>query len=52
MAEAAKQQAILDIKEDLERNHKCFIAFFQELDEVMEELVEEQNQAQLKLSKV
>ena len=50
MAEQAKQQAIQDIKEDLERNHKCFIAFFQELDEVMDALVEEQSQEQLKLS--
>lgn len=52
MAEQAKQQAIQDIKEDLERNHKCFIAFFQELDEVMDALVEEQSQEQLKLSEV
>ena len=52
MTEAAKQQAIQDIKEDLEKNHKCFIAFFTELDEVMEELVNEQNEQQQKISKV
>lgn len=52
MAEQAKIQAIQDIKEDLERQHKCFISFVQELDEVMEALVEEQSQEQLKVSRV
>ena len=42
----AKQQAILDIKEDLKRNHKCFLAFHSELDPVMESLVNQQIKAQ------
>ena len=42
----AKQQAILDIKEDLERQNKCFLAFRSELDSVMGKLVREQLHAQ------
>lgn len=45
MAEEAKQQAIQDIKEDLEKNHKCFLAFHTELDPIMEQLVNEQLRA-------
>ena len=38
----AKQKAIEDIKDDLQRNGKCFIAFITELDETMDNLVKEQ----------
>ena len=52
MAEEAKQQAVQDIKEDLERHHRCFIAFLVELDPIMEQLVQQQSKEQLKLSKI
>ena len=39
---SAKQQAILDIKEELSRQGKCFIAFVEKLNPVMDYLVKEQ----------
>lgn len=42
----AREQAIKDIKEELEREHKAFIAFRKELNPVMNELVKEQLQEQ------
>ena len=39
MANKAKEQAIADIKQDLERNHKSFIAFRTELNPVMNKIV-------------
>ena len=39
---SAKDCAVQDIKDDLQRNNKCFIAFISELDETMENLVNEQ----------
>lgn len=50
MAEKAKEQAILDIKEELAKSHKCFLAFLSSLDEVMDELVNEQLNEQEKLT--
>ena len=38
MAEQAKRQAIEDIKAELEKSGKCFLAFRGELDPVMEKL--------------
>ncbi len=35
----AKQQAVLDILDDLGRDSKCFLAFREKLNPVMEELV-------------
>ena len=49
MSNSAKQQAIKDIKDDLERNGKCFLAFRTNLDNTMERLVD--NQAMLQLIK-
>ena len=37
-----KDYAVQDIKDDLQRNGKCFIAFITELDETMDNLVNEQ----------
>lgn len=45
----AKQQAILDIKEELENTGKAFIAFHKELDAPIQEIVKEQLKAQRKL---
>ena len=42
MTTTAKQQAILDIKEDLGRQHKCFIAFHRKLNPAIERLVKAQ----------
>lgn len=39
---SVKQQAVMDIQEELSRQGKCFIAFYSELDEVMDELVSNQ----------
>ena len=36
---SAKEIAIQDIKQDLERQHKCFIAFRSELDPAIDKLV-------------
>ena len=38
----AKQQALVDIQEDLNKNHKSFIAFRNELNTVMRKIVSEQ----------
>ena len=43
---SAKQAAILDIQEDLSRQGKCFIAFREKLNPVMDSLVSEQLKAQ------
>ena len=47
---SVKQQAILDIQEELSKRGKCFIAFVVELDPVMDELVKEQLDAQSSIS--
>ena len=44
---SAKQAAVIDIQEDLSREGKCFIAFIERLDPIMEKLVEEQSCKQL-----
>ena len=46
----AKQQAIKDIRDELKKNHKAFIAFKKVLNPVMDELVEEQIHAQERVS--
>lgn len=43
---SAKEQAILDIKEDLKKTSKCFIAFRTKLNPVMNYLVHQQLKAQ------
>ena len=47
MSNSAKQQAIKDIKDDLKRNGKCFLAFRTNLDNTMERLVDSQAMLQL-----
>lgn len=42
MTTTPKQQAILDIKEDLTRQHKAFIAFHKRLNPAIEQLVQAQ----------
>lgn len=39
---SVRDYAVQDIKDDLQRNGKCFIAFITELDETMDNLVNEQ----------
>jgi len=51
MSNKAKEQAIEDIKADLQRNHKAFIAFRSYLNSTMDKLVEEQLQLQTNLAK-
>ena len=51
MAEQAKRQAIEDIKAELKKSGKCFLAFRSKLNPVMEELVNEQINEQIKLKK-
>ena len=51
MAEQAKKQAIQDIKEELARNHKCFLTFRSSLNKVMNQLVKEQLEEQQNISK-
>ena len=46
---SAKQQAIEDIKKDLKRQGKCFLAFHTVLDPIMRQLVRQQLKQQLKL---
>lgn len=46
MKEQAKKQAILDIKKELARDHKCFLAFHTSLNPIMDKLVNEQLKAQ------
>ena len=43
---SVKEQAIMDIQEELSKRGKAFLAFHSELDEVMEELVNNQLEAQ------
>ena len=43
---SAKEAAVLDIKEDLKKQGKCFIAFRKDLNPVMRKLVREQIHAQ------
>ena len=47
---SAKEQAILDIKEDLKKSHKAFLAFHTKLNPIMDKLVRNQITAQYKLS--
>ena len=51
MKQSAKRQAILDIKEDLSKNHKCFLAFKSTLNPIMDLLVECQIEEQLNLKR-
>ena len=47
---SAKELAIQDIKNELEKNHKCFLAFRTELNPIMDKLVSEHLKAQQKAS--
>ena len=47
----AKEQALKDIKDELKREHKAFIAFKSELNPIMRKLVSEQIKEQKKISK-
>ena len=47
---SAKDYAVKDIRESLEIKGKCFLAFRRELDPIMDSLVEEQIEQQLKAS--
>ena len=47
----AKEQAILDIKEELSKNHKCFLSFRKALNPIMDLLVESQIEQQLNLNR-
>ena len=47
---SAKQQAILDIKEELVRQSKSFLAFRRELNPIMRKLVHEQIKKQKEVS--
>ena len=46
MSNSAKNQAIEDIKNDLKNQHKCFLAFLQYLDPVMDCIVSSQLEEQ------
>lgn len=46
----AKEQAMLDIQEDLQQNHKSFIAFHKELNPIMRKLVSKQIRRQQSLN--
>ena len=52
MTDLAKQQAIEDIKNELKNSHKCFIAFLQYLNPVMDCLVSTQLEQQQNLKTV
>lgn len=43
---SVREQAVMDIQEELSRQGKSFLAFHSELDEVMDELVNNQIKAQ------
>ena len=47
---SVRELATKDIKESLEIKGKCFLAFRRELDPIMDSLVEEQIEQQLKAS--
>lgn len=51
MTDEAKQQAIADIKQDLKRNHKSFIAFRTDLNKPINEIVKRQLREQTNLKK-
>ena len=51
MKQSAKRQAILDIKEELSKNHKCFLAFKSTLNPIMDLLVESQLEEQMNLKR-
>ena len=51
MVNEAKQQAIADIKQELERNHKSFIAFRIDLNKPINEIVKRQLREQTNLKK-
>lgn len=40
---SAKEQAIIDIQEELQREGKCFLAFRSELDPIMSSIVKREN---------
>ena len=48
---SAKEKAIQDIKEDLSKQGKCFLAFKSKLNPVMDSLVKQQIEEQLKLKR-
>ena len=47
---SAKEQALIDIKKDLKKNNKCFLAFRSELNPVMRRLVYDQLKEQSTLA--
>lgn len=49
---SVRELAERDIREELSIQGKCFMAFHEELNEIMDALVEEQSNEQLKVSKV
>ena len=49
---SVREMAIRDIKDDLRQSGKCFIAFVKKLNPVMDELVNEQLEAQSNISRV
>ena len=49
---SVRDLATEDIKQELEIQGKCFLAFYTELDEVMDELVNEFNEEKSKITKV
>ena len=51
MKQSAKRQAILDIKEELSKNHKCFLAFKSTLNPIMDLLVESQIEEHMNLKR-
>lgn len=48
----AKEQAILDIKEELKEQHKSFLAFHKNLNSIMDRLVENQIRLQTSIKKI
>lgn len=44
----AKEQALQDIKDDLRQDSKCFLAFKENLNPIMDELVEDYTKLQEK----
>ena len=49
---SVREQATLDIQEELSKQGKCFLAFRVDLDPIMEKLVEEESKKQLIVSMV
>jgi hypothetical protein len=48
----AKEQAILDIKEELKEQHKSFLAFHKNLNSIMDKLVENQLKLQASIRSI